>query len=118
MVTNGTTQRFEDWNLFSSSSRGSISTYNSREQKEVKKGKNIEEGFKHTKSSPGVVTAEKSRAQVTSTRNTITHHTGTDEIRAKKPSLTLILGTNGLKITFEPLPVAGLADCLQGLDRI
>ncbi|KAG8287054.1 hypothetical protein J6590_047031 [Homalodisca vitripennis] len=39
------------------------------------------------------------------------------EIRAKKPSLTLNLGTNGLKVTSEPPPMAGQAGCLQGQDR-
>ncbi|KAG8250140.1 hypothetical protein J6590_107993, partial [Homalodisca vitripennis] len=29
------------------------------------------------------------------------------EVRAKKPSLTLNLGTNGLKVTSEPPPMAG-----------
>ncbi|KAG8282102.1 hypothetical protein J6590_044845 [Homalodisca vitripennis] len=36
--------------------------------------------------------------------------------RAKKPSLTLNLGTNGLKVTYEPPPIVGQAGCLQGLD--
>ncbi|KAG8304731.1 hypothetical protein J6590_086893 [Homalodisca vitripennis] len=36
--------------------------------------------------------------------------------RAKKPSLTLNLGTNGLKVTYEPPPMVGQAGCLQGLD--
>ncbi|KAG8279981.1 hypothetical protein J6590_092521 [Homalodisca vitripennis] len=31
------------------------------------------------------------------------------EVRAKKPSLTLNLGTNGLKVTSEPPPMAGQA---------
>ncbi|KAG8260605.1 hypothetical protein J6590_093282 [Homalodisca vitripennis] len=35
----------------------------------------------------------------------------------KKPSLTLNLGTNGLKVTSEPPPMAGQAGCLQGQDR-
>ncbi|KAG8326668.1 hypothetical protein J6590_035766 [Homalodisca vitripennis] len=39
------------------------------------------------------------------------------EIRAKKPSLTLNLGTNGLKVTSKPPPMAGQAGCLQGQDR-
>ncbi|KAG8312426.1 hypothetical protein J6590_023032 [Homalodisca vitripennis] len=40
------------------------------------------------------------------------------EVRAKKPSLTQPrLGTNGLKVTPEPPPMAGQADCLQGQDR-
>ncbi|KAG8316479.1 hypothetical protein J6590_049603 [Homalodisca vitripennis] len=37
--------------------------------------------------------------------------------RAKKPSLTLNLGTNGLKVTSKPPPMAGQAGCLQGQDR-
>ncbi|KAG8294299.1 hypothetical protein J6590_106138, partial [Homalodisca vitripennis] len=36
---------------------------------------------------------------------------------AKKPSLTLSLGTNGLKVTSEPPPMAGQAGRLQGQDR-
>ncbi|KAG8242815.1 hypothetical protein J6590_057913 [Homalodisca vitripennis] len=36
------------------------------------------------------------------------------EIRTKKPSLTLNLETNGLKVTSEPPPMAGQAGCLQG----
>ncbi|KAG8292839.1 hypothetical protein J6590_030298 [Homalodisca vitripennis] len=36
---------------------------------------------------------------------------------AKKPSLTLNLGTNGLKVTFEPPPMAGQAGRSQGQDR-
>ncbi|KAG8331493.1 hypothetical protein J6590_039839 [Homalodisca vitripennis] len=39
------------------------------------------------------------------------------EVRAKKPSLTLNLGTNGLKVTSEPPPMAGKAGRLQGQDR-
>ncbi|KAG8277770.1 hypothetical protein J6590_034999, partial [Homalodisca vitripennis] len=39
------------------------------------------------------------------------------EVRAKKPSLTLNLGTNGLKVTSEPPPMAGQAGHLQGQDR-
>ncbi|KAG8272988.1 hypothetical protein J6590_030595 [Homalodisca vitripennis] len=39
------------------------------------------------------------------------------EVRAKKPSLTLNLGTNGLKVTSETPPMAGQAGCLQGQDR-
>ncbi|KAG8291789.1 hypothetical protein J6590_052754 [Homalodisca vitripennis] len=39
------------------------------------------------------------------------------EVRAKKPSLTLNLGTNGLKVTSE-LSVAGQAGCMQGQDRL
>ncbi|KAG8303729.1 hypothetical protein J6590_002736 [Homalodisca vitripennis] len=35
----------------------------------------------------------------------------------KKPSLTLNLGTNGLKVTSEPPPMAGQAGCSQGQDR-
>ncbi|KAG8315957.1 hypothetical protein J6590_061381 [Homalodisca vitripennis] len=34
----------------------------------------------------------------------------------KKSSLTLNLGTNGLKVTSEPPPMAGQAGCLQGQD--
>ncbi|KAG8275950.1 hypothetical protein J6590_074856 [Homalodisca vitripennis] len=37
--------------------------------------------------------------------------------RRKKPSLTLNLGTNGLKVTSKPPPTAGQAGCLQGQDR-
>ncbi|KAG8330301.1 hypothetical protein J6590_066439 [Homalodisca vitripennis] len=37
--------------------------------------------------------------------------------KAKKPSLTLYLGTNGLKVTSEPPPMAGQAGRLQGQDR-
>ncbi|KAG8295440.1 hypothetical protein J6590_080305, partial [Homalodisca vitripennis] len=39
------------------------------------------------------------------------------EVRAKKPSLTLNLGTNGLKVTSEPPPMTGQAGRLQGQDR-
>ncbi|KAG8270345.1 hypothetical protein J6590_087434 [Homalodisca vitripennis] len=39
------------------------------------------------------------------------------EVRAKKPSLTLNLGTNGLKVTSEPPPMAGQTGRLQGQDR-
>ncbi|KAG8255792.1 hypothetical protein J6590_084474 [Homalodisca vitripennis] len=39
------------------------------------------------------------------------------EVRAKKPSLTLNLGTNGLKVTSEPPPMAGQAGRMQGQDR-
>ncbi|KAG8308188.1 hypothetical protein J6590_002271 [Homalodisca vitripennis] len=35
------------------------------------------------------------------------------EVRPKKPSPTLNLETNGLKVTSEPLPMAGQAGCLQ-----
>ncbi|KAG8282248.1 hypothetical protein J6590_040480 [Homalodisca vitripennis] len=38
------------------------------------------------------------------------------EVRGKKPSLTLNLGTNGLKVTSEPPPTAEQAGCLQGQD--
>ncbi|KAG8253517.1 hypothetical protein J6590_032313 [Homalodisca vitripennis] len=37
--------------------------------------------------------------------------------KAKNPSLTLNLGTNGLKVTSEPPPMAGQAGRLQGQDR-
>ncbi|KAG8269172.1 hypothetical protein J6590_004467 [Homalodisca vitripennis] len=40
------------------------------------------------------------------------------EVRAKKPSLTHNLGTNGLKVTSEPPPMAGQAGRLQGQDRL
>ncbi|XP_046662604.1 transmembrane protein adipocyte-associated 1-like isoform X2 [Homalodisca vitripennis] len=36
------------------------------------------------------------------------------EVKAKKPSLTLNLETNGLKVTSEPPPTAGQAGCLTG----
>ncbi|KAG8336558.1 hypothetical protein J6590_042075 [Homalodisca vitripennis] len=36
---------------------------------------------------------------------------------AKNPSLTLNLGTNGLKVTSGPPPMAGQVGCLQGQDR-
>ncbi|KAG8274234.1 hypothetical protein J6590_004256 [Homalodisca vitripennis] len=39
------------------------------------------------------------------------------EVMSKKPSLTLNLGTSGLKVTSEPPPTAGQAGCLQGQDR-
>ncbi|KAG8337028.1 hypothetical protein J6590_034116 [Homalodisca vitripennis] len=39
------------------------------------------------------------------------------EVRAKKPSLTLNLVTNGLKVTSKPPPTVGQAGCLQGQDR-
>ncbi|KAG8298955.1 Disintegrin and metalloproteinase domain-containing protein 17 [Homalodisca vitripennis] len=42
---------------------------------------------------------------------------GIGEVRAKKPSLTLNLGTNGIQVTSEPPPMPGQADCLQGQDR-
>ncbi|KAG8328433.1 hypothetical protein J6590_001102 [Homalodisca vitripennis] len=35
----------------------------------------------------------------------------------KKPSLTLNLGTNGLKVTSQPPPMVGQASCMQGQDR-
>ncbi|KAG8270726.1 gustatory receptor [Homalodisca vitripennis] len=38
-------------------------------------------------------------------------------LAATKPSLTLNLGTNGLKVTSEPPPMAGQAGRLQGQDR-
>ncbi|KAG8302769.1 hypothetical protein J6590_025048 [Homalodisca vitripennis] len=38
--------------------------------------------------------------------------------RAKKPSLTRNLGSNGLKVTSEPPLTAGQAGCLQGQDRL
>ncbi|KAG8256251.1 hypothetical protein J6590_072916 [Homalodisca vitripennis] len=47
----------------------------------------------------------------------IPRRTLTGEVRAKKPSLTLNLGINGLKVTFEPPPMAGQAGRLQGQDR-
>ncbi|KAG8309403.1 hypothetical protein J6590_086886 [Homalodisca vitripennis] len=37
---------------------------------------------------------------------------------AKKPFVTLNLGTNGLKVTSGPPPMAGQAGCLQGQDRL
>ncbi|KAG8274353.1 hypothetical protein J6590_004379 [Homalodisca vitripennis] len=46
----------------------------------------------------------------------IFHHVR-HEVMAEKPSLTLSLGTNGLKVTSEPPPMAGQAGCLQGQDR-
>ncbi|KAG8302157.1 hypothetical protein J6590_036045 [Homalodisca vitripennis] len=39
------------------------------------------------------------------------------KVRARKPSLTLNLETNGLKVTSEPRPMVGQADCLQGQNR-
>ncbi|KAG8314265.1 hypothetical protein J6590_096709 [Homalodisca vitripennis] len=39
------------------------------------------------------------------------------EVKAKRPSLTLNLGTNGLKVTSEPPPTAVQAGCLQGQNR-
>ncbi|KAG8249375.1 hypothetical protein J6590_019662 [Homalodisca vitripennis] len=36
---------------------------------------------------------------------------------AKKPSLSLNLRTNGLKVTSVPPPMAGQAGCLQGQGR-
>ncbi|KAG8337017.1 hypothetical protein J6590_034105 [Homalodisca vitripennis] len=39
------------------------------------------------------------------------------EVRANKPSLTLDLASNGLKVTSEPPPMAGQVSCLQGEDR-
>ncbi|KAG8274107.1 hypothetical protein J6590_008255 [Homalodisca vitripennis] len=39
------------------------------------------------------------------------------EVRAKKPSLTLYLGTNFLKVTSESPPMAGQAGYLQRQDR-
>ncbi|KAG8323284.1 hypothetical protein J6590_006289 [Homalodisca vitripennis] len=41
-----------------------------------------------------------------------------NEVRAKKPSLTLNLGPNGLNVTSEPPPMAEQAGCLQGQDRL
>ncbi|KAG8324264.1 hypothetical protein J6590_096360 [Homalodisca vitripennis] len=38
-------------------------------------------------------------------------------VRAKKHSLTLNLGTNGLKVTSEPPTMDGQADCLEGQER-
>ncbi|KAG8284697.1 hypothetical protein J6590_097376, partial [Homalodisca vitripennis] len=46
-----------------------------------------------------------------------TNHKYGGEVRAKKYSLTCNLGTNGLKVTSEPPPMAGQAGCLQGQDR-
>ncbi|KAG8292381.1 hypothetical protein J6590_041488, partial [Homalodisca vitripennis] len=40
------------------------------------------------------------------------------EVTAKKPFVTLNLGTNGLKVTSGPPPMAGQAGCLQGQDRL
>ncbi|KAG8247707.1 hypothetical protein J6590_055653 [Homalodisca vitripennis] len=37
---------------------------------------------------------------------------------AKKPFLTLNLGTNGLMVTSEPPPMVGHASCLHGKDRL
>ncbi|KAG8284168.1 hypothetical protein J6590_003861 [Homalodisca vitripennis] len=45
------------------------------------------------------------------------HSSSRHEARAKKPSLSLNLGTNGLKVTSEPPPMVGQAGCLQGQDR-
>ncbi|KAG8274286.1 hypothetical protein J6590_004309 [Homalodisca vitripennis] len=42
---------------------------------------------------------------------------GLGEVSAKKPLLTLNVGTNGLKVTSEPPPMARQAGCLQGSDR-
>ncbi|KAG8262272.1 hypothetical protein J6590_055478 [Homalodisca vitripennis] len=42
----------------------------------------------------------------------------TASVEAKKPSLILNLGTNGLKVTSEPPQMAGKAGCLQGQDRL
>ncbi|KAG8326135.1 hypothetical protein J6590_049521 [Homalodisca vitripennis] len=39
------------------------------------------------------------------------------KVRAKKPSLPLNLGTNGLKVTSEPPPMAEQAGRLPGQDR-
>ncbi|KAG8312114.1 hypothetical protein J6590_030029 [Homalodisca vitripennis] len=39
------------------------------------------------------------------------------KFRAKKPSRTLITGTDGLKVTSEPSPTAGQAGYLEGQDR-
>ncbi|KAG8301452.1 hypothetical protein J6590_053525 [Homalodisca vitripennis] len=39
------------------------------------------------------------------------------EVTDENPSITLILGTNDLKVTSEPPPVAGEVVCLQGQDR-
>ncbi|KAG8318386.1 hypothetical protein J6590_006702 [Homalodisca vitripennis] len=39
------------------------------------------------------------------------------DVRAKKSSLTLNLGTNGLKVTSEPPTMAGQTGRLQGQDR-
>ncbi|KAG8283764.1 hypothetical protein J6590_011135 [Homalodisca vitripennis] len=39
------------------------------------------------------------------------------EVRAEKPTLTLNVRVNGLKVTSETPPMAGQADCLQGHDR-
>ncbi|KAG8336593.1 hypothetical protein J6590_042114 [Homalodisca vitripennis] len=47
----------------------------------------------------------------------VVSHPPEREFRAKKPSVTLNLGTNGLKVTSEPPPMAGQAGCLQGQDR-
>ncbi|KAG8255236.1 hypothetical protein J6590_097418 [Homalodisca vitripennis] len=40
-----------------------------------------------------------------------------NEVGANKSSLTLNLGTNGLKVTSEPPPTVEQADCFQGQDR-
>ncbi|KAG8274208.1 hypothetical protein J6590_004230 [Homalodisca vitripennis] len=42
---------------------------------------------------------------------------GKSEVRAKKLSLTLNLGTNDLKVTVEPPPMVEQAGCLQGQGR-
>ncbi|KAG8248672.1 hypothetical protein J6590_035440 [Homalodisca vitripennis] len=48
-------------------------------------------------------------------RVTQTERSRTSSLPAKKPSLTRDLGTNGLKVSSEPPPMAGQAD--QGRDR-
>ncbi|KAG8325544.1 hypothetical protein J6590_065428, partial [Homalodisca vitripennis] len=50
---------------------------NRKKKRRKIKGSNIPKGC--LEYSPGDVTVDNSRAQVTSTRNTITHHTSTDE---------------------------------------
>ncbi|KAG8332136.1 hypothetical protein J6590_028123 [Homalodisca vitripennis] len=76
-VIQGMTQRFEDWNLSSSSGGGGINTYKNSEKKEGK-GKGSNTPKSRLESSPDChCTGSKSRAQVTSTRITITHHTST-----------------------------------------
>ncbi|KAG8319726.1 hypothetical protein J6590_085296 [Homalodisca vitripennis] len=77
MVTNYVSQRFEDWNPSTSPVGVFISTYRDRGQKEEKKGNKTPQSY--LESNVGVVTEEISRGQVTSTRNTTTHHTRTDK---------------------------------------
>ncbi|KAG8336432.1 hypothetical protein J6590_044205 [Homalodisca vitripennis] len=93
MVTKGITQHFVDWNLSSSSGGGGIRTYENKNQRKKGKGK----GSKIPKRRCHC-TECKSRAQVMTTGNTITHHTDTDDSGILQD---LVLVTCALTVTFS-----------------